>query len=1071
MTRSSRPRRRMSPRNLLSLVLLFLYAVGQGVRTERIYAVEALDLSALPAAAEQEIDFAEHIRPILQTRCYSCHGPEESESGLRLDLKKAAFEGGDGGAIIEIGKSADSRLIHYVAGLDEDMLMPPDGEGSPLTGDQVALLRAWIDQGASWPAEADGDADHIRGADHWAFQPIANPPVPQIDDAWQRNEIDAFVLAKLRSEGVKPSPEAARHVLIRRVYLDLIGLSPSPEELERWTHESSDDWYAMLVDHLLASPHYGERWGRHWLDLARYADSDGFEKDLPRPHAWRWRDWVISALNRDLPFDQFTIEQLAGDLLPDRDLEQLVATGFHRNTLVNREGGIDPEEDRVKRTVDRTNTLGSVWLGMTVECSQCHSHKYDPLSQREYYQLYAFFNNLEEPDVPAPYDEELEAYRAAKAEFDKKHQKYLDAIADYRASKLPAGLAAWEEEQADQEAQWFVLKPSKVEASSGATIETQADGSQLVSGYVPSRDIYNFETKTEPRRVTAIRLEVLPDATLPKNGPGRGDNGNILLNEIKLFVRSADDDAERQVKFADARASFAQNFYGPAGALLENRQGWALLPRVGERHAAIFELEEPLEIEGDAVLRIEMKQEYGGGRVMGRFRLALTDRDSKAVEFDAISDRLVAILSTPVAERDERQAAELLDYFGLFDPGLVALQKEEVADREMAPPDPRQSTRAQVVKEQRQRRATQVHIRGDFLRPGAEVAASTPAVLPPLSARGKAPDRLDLARWLVDSSHPLTARVVVNRVWQRYFQRGIVNTLHDFGTQGDPPSHPELLDHLAYRFREGGWKLKDLHRRIVTSATYRQSSHARPDLEERDPLNIWLARQNRLRMEAEIIRDVALRASGLLNEKIGGRSVRPPQPKGLAELGYANSVKWVTSEGPDRYRRGLYTFFQRTVPYPMLMTFDAPDSNVACTRRDRSNTPLQALTLWNDPVFVECSQSLALRLVTDISEGDTDQGDVPRVAAATADGADSLTARRVRHAFRLCLAREPAAEELSDFVNTFDTMRELYAKYEEAALAATGAVERPTEIEPAELAAWVAVSRALMNLDEFIVRE
>ncbi len=1036
--------------------LFALIALGQGGQ-----AGESLDTSGLPPAATDKVDFVKHIQPLLRARCYSCHGEEDSEGGLRLDLKAAAFEGGDSGVAFEAGNSADSRLIHFVARLDEDEAMPPEGEGSPLSTEQVAMLRAWIDQGAEWPDGADGDAK-LRGADHWAFQPIVAPEVPQLNNDWVRNPVDAFVLRKLQAEKAAPSAEAPRRVQIRRLYLDLVGLPPSPEEWARWMNDDRDDWYEQLVDHLLASPHFGERWSRPWLDVARYADSDGFEKDLPRPHAWRWRNWVIDAINADMPFDQFTIQQLAGDLLADRTTEQHVATGFHRNTLVNREGGVDAEEDRVKRTVDRTNTLGSAWLGMTVECAQCHTHKYDPITQREFYGLYAFFNSLEEPNIAAPYPDEVAKYNVAKAAFDKSHQKYLDAIDEYRATKLVAAQDAWEKEQAKRPAEWNVIEPTLAKAESNATITAQSDGSMLVSGNLPSRDIYHVEAKIEQPRITAVRLEVLPHESLPKNGPGRGNNGNILLNEFKLSVRPANStdkavegDKSGSIKIASARADFFQAPYGPDGALVENRDGWSLLPQVGQRHVAVFELAEPLEEADSYVLAIEMKQQYGGARTIGRFRLSLTDRDEE-VEFDAISSRITDIIHTPVDERTAEQASELLEYHALLDEGLVALHREEVAHDATAPPDPATLTLAQVVRQQKMPRKTHVQIRGDFLRPGAEVQAGTPEILPEIKVRGEQPDRLDLANWLLAPEHPLTARVAVNRIWQQYFGQGIVPTGHDFGTQGDPPSHPELLDYLANRFRETGWQVKALHRLIVTSATYRQSSHARADLAERDPYNTWLGRQNRLRVEAEIVRDLALTVSGLLHTEIGGRSVRPPQPKGIDALGYANSVKWETSEGKDRYRRGLYTFFQRTVPYPMLMTFDAPDSNVSCTARDRSNTPIQALALWNDPVFVECAQALARRLTQEVAKSSADESETPGL---------------VRHAFAICLSREPREDELADFVTLHDIVLGHYEKDSEAAAAVAGSLDKPENVSDAELAAAVTVARTLMNLDEFITKE
>jgi Protein of unknown function (DUF1553)/Protein of unknown function (DUF1549)/Planctomycete cytochrome C len=846
---------------------------------------------------DSAIDFDRDIRPIFSRSCYSCHGPDKAENGLRLDRKTDAARGGDSGPAFLPGKSGESRLIGYVTGVnDDEIIMPP--EGQRLSRDEIGRLRAWIDQGATWPAGSDAK----RGSDHWSFQPLKHvePPAVKHGD-WVRNGIDAFVLAKLEQLGLSPSPEADRATLIRRLSMDLLGLPPSPGEVADFVADTRPDAYERLVERLLASPHYGERWGRHWLDLARYADSDGYEKDSPRPYAWRYRQWVIDALNRDMPFDQFTIEQLAGDLLPDATTEQRVATGFHRNTLLNKEGGADQEEFRVAATIDRVNTTGTVWLGLTIGCAQCHSHKYDPISQREFYGMYAFFNSLQDVDIAAPLPEQMAAYRRAKRAFNAEHAPLTEAVARFEHERMPASQAAWER-------------------------------AQLAGPIVP----------------------------------------------------------------------------------------WNV------------------------------------------FALAA-----------AVPDR----------ERTPRMRAAMAELYGKLDPDLLKLKRAVAEHRKRAPVDPSQTVKAQTLAELHKPRPTHLLLRGDFLRPGEEVTAHTPEVLHPLHPRGARPDRLDLARWLVDPANPLTARVTVNRIWQRYFGRGLVATSNDMGTQGERPSHPELLDWLAGELVARSWSLKAMHRLIVGSATYRQSSRTTPDLLERDPYNTLLARQSRVRVDAEVVRDLALAASGLLNPKVGGPSVRPQQPSGVAELGYAGSVKWKTSNGADRYRRGMYTFFQRTVPYPMLMTFDAPDSNATCTRRERSNTPLQALTLLNDPVFVECAQALARRIVRDVAPhgNDTVTADVATANAAgtgevltDAPKVDTTTAdieRRVRYAFALCLAREPSAAELADMRQLYQSQLALCRDDPKAAAQLIGAQTRPTGVEPAELAAWVVMGRTLLNLDEFITRE
>jgi mono/diheme cytochrome c family protein len=821
-------------------------------------AADAPAKKELPAATKRPIDFARDVRPILQKTCVGCHGPDKQRGGLRLDDGALALKGGNSGPAFKPGDAAGSRLLTLAAGLDPERHMPP-GDRKPLTPEEIGHLRAWIEQGADWPkGDAAVKADLST---HWAFQPIKRPAVPDVKDtSWPRNDLDRFVLARLEKERLAPSPEADRVTLIRRLSLDLIGLPPSPEEVEAFVGDRSADAYEKVVDRLLASPHYGERWGRHWLDAARYADSDGFEKDGARPYAWRYRNWVLDALNRDLPYDRFIVEQLAGDLLPDATAEQKVATGFHRNTLTNKEGGVDAEQFRVEQVLDRVNTTARVFLGATLGCAQCHDHKYDPFSQRDYYQFFAFFNGDDEVDIPAPVSGEEEALRKAREAHEKKFQELTEAVSDYRQRRLPEQLRKWE------------------------------DG--------------------------------------------------LTLPELRGL---------------------------PAGVR--------------------------------AVLLVEP-----------------------------------ALRSAP-------QALLLVDYFAQIDPQLKALNRAVEEHRKSAP----KPTLAPTIARGKGRK-THVLIRGDFLRPGVEVGPGVPAVL-----GGTLPEkatRLDLARWIASADNPLTARVAANWVWHRYFGRGLVATLEDFGTQGEKPSHPELLDHLATELVRRKWSLKAFHRYLVTSATYRQSSKARPELAERDPNNVLLARQSRQRLEAEILRDQALAVSGLLTRTVGGPSVRPPQPAGISELTYAGSAKWVESVGPDRYRRGLYIWFQRTSPYPMLMTFDAPDSNVCCVRREKSNTPLQALTLLNDAAFVECAQALGARLRE--AKGDVKE--------------------RLRLGMRLCVAREPTSTELARLAKLYDDLLALCkAKPEQAAkLAGKGL---PKGVDAAEAAAWTALARTLLNLDEFVTRE
>ena len=788
------------------------------MRSRLLLIVAAPFFIAASHAQSAQVDFAKDVRPILERNCLKCHDTTKRKGGLALVSAITLSEGSNAGKVVVAGKAVESKLIAAVSSKDAERKMPP--EGPALSGAEIATLRAWIDQGAVWPKEIVLGSSGTARSNHWAFQPIANPSPPVVkNQTWVRNGIDAFILTRLEKEGIAPSPEADAVTLIRRLSFDLIGLPPTSDDVDAFAREYAVKpvaAYEALVDRLLASPHYGERWGRHWLDSARYADSDGYEKDSGRPWAWRYRDWVIHALNRDLPFDQFTIEQLAGDLLPNATVEQKIATGFHRNTLTNKEGGVDQEEFRVAAVVDRISTTSKVWLGITMNCCQCHDHKYDPLSQREFYQFFAFFNGDREIDIDAPLPKEEETLKPKKEAHAKKRLELQKALDDFKQANPKA-------------------------------------------------------PKTDPQLT-------------------------------KLTKALADHD-----------------------------------------------------------------------------KAAPTVSKAPTLQFAAA-------------------------------------------------------------------KPTHVMIRGDFLRKGTEVKAGTPSVLTPLKASA-APSRLDLARWIVASENPLTRRVIANWIWHKFFGRGIVVTLDDFGTQGAKPSHPALLDYLATQLIEKKWSLKQFLKFIVLSSTYRQASRSRSELKEVDPLNVLLARQNRLRLEAEQIRDTALATSGLLTRMIGGASVRPPQPPGISELTYAGSAKWIDSLGPDRYRRGLYIWFQRTSPYPMLMTFDSSDGVVCTVNRAKSNTPLQALTLLNDVVFIECAQELGCR-----------------IAERTGNSREKLD-----WAFRLCLGRHPSGGELIRLNLLFDDLHDLAKANPVSSVKLLG--KQKPKANPVEAATWVALARAIMNLDEFVTRE
>ncbi len=1002
-----------------------------------------LDLSKLPPAASSPVDFARDIQPLFAAKCYSCHGPEKQKGGLRLDLKVAALAGGDNGPVLIVGKSAESKLAHALAGLGEAGIMPP--KDKPLTSAEIGKVRAWIDAGANWPEDAKVV---VKKSDHWAYQPVMRPAVPPIGNRQSAigNPIDAFIRARLAKEKIAPSPEADRPTLIRRLTFDLLGLPPKPEEVRAFVADTSPAAYEKLVDRLLASPHFGERWGRHWLDLARYADSDGYEKDTARPFAYTYRDWVIAAINDDLSFDQFSIQQLAGDLLPGATHAQKVATGFHRQTLTNTEGGTDQEEFRCKAVVDRVSTTATVWLGSTMGCCECHSHKYDPFTQREFYSLFAFFNNANEKSIPAPGVEEQAAYDKAKKSHNAEATKLKAELDAYAESELTPKLDAWLKTASLDAIPWHALTPDKLAAKSGATLKSDKEAVITASGMVPAKETYTVEAKLALRHLTGFRLEAIDDPA-PKKGVGRSKDGNFVLTKfaVKLFVPGQFDGNE--IELHNAKADFSQAKFPVEDALKgEDASGWAISPQQQKSHVAVFELKSPLDVPEGARLVFTLDHQYKESFILGQFRLSATD-GSGPLKPDFTPDAVAGALAAKPDQRTSKQLEALAKYFReqVDEQGrkLHAAPDEHAKKAPVPPPPP-----PAVLAEEPGVRKTFIHIRGNFLDKGIEVHAAVPAVLHPLKPRAAQPDRLDLARWLFAPENPLTARVSVNHVWKNLFGRGLVATVEDFGKQGEKPTHPELLDWLASEFPRLGWSRKQLIKSIVTSATYKQSSINRLELQERDPNNLLLARQNRLRFEAETVRDAYLAVSGLLNPKIGGPSIRPPLPADIAALGYANSVKWTESKGDEKNRRGLYIFFQRTVPYPMLMTFDAPDSNSTCTRRERSNTPLQALTLLNDPVFFECAQALGERMA-----------EVP-----TADPAE-----RIRHGFERALARPPSAEELSRLLKLYEAQLKLAQANADGAAKIAGAAKPAPEV--AEKATLVALGRVMLNLDEFFTRD
>lgn len=1000
-------------------------------------------------AEDGKLRFNRDVRPLLSEYCFHCHGPDAKgrKADLRLDTRDGATnQRKEGGVAVLPGRPEQSLLLQRMTHPESDEIMPPPETKKHPTQAEIALLRRWIAEGAEYEA-------------HWAFLPVKPVKPPEVSaSGWVHNPIDAFILHGLEEHGLTPSPEADDATLPRRLHLDLTGLLPSPPEIAAFQKARATDpegAVARTVQALLESPHHAERWARHWLDQARYADSNGYTIDGDRV-MWPYRDWVIRAIGDGMPFDQFTIEQLAGDLLPQPTKAQLIATGFHRNTLINQEGGTDPEQFRNEEVVDRVSTTGAVWLGLTLGCAQCHDHKFDPITQRDFYSFFAFFNSTEDINNIGPTVDLYEG-EMFQASTDPALRKSLEAaesrLADLEKSR-PLRQKAWEAglfvdlPSADHppEPDWTLVRPESLSSEGGASLDLLEDGSVL-AGKGGEREVYHVRWVTSVP-MEGLRLRLLTHDSLPKKGPGRAGNGNLVLSEVELTADGV------SVPFAGASADHAQPGYPASGAIDHDPgTGWAI--NVGPNapgpmnadHWASFALTKRLPI--GSRIELTLRHEVNANYNTGRFGLDTSPVPPPKTQPPAWQ----MALKTPLEKRSKEQKKQVEEAFASADQELNRVRAEVDAARKRLGLGPKASS--MILRELKTPRSTYVHTRGDFLREDKTqgvLAPDVPGFLPHPSVGAVPATRLDLAKWLVSRENPLTARVTVNRIWMRYFGHGLVETENDFGTQGAYPTHPELLDWLAAWFMDHGWSVRELHQLIATSATYRQASLWRSDLGAADPRNLLLGRQSRIRCDAEIVRDSALAASGLLSPRIGGPPVRPPQPEGVYAF-TQNNKGWTADTGANRYRRTLYTRFYRSAPHPMLTTFDAPDFQSVCTRRPRSNTPLQSLTLANDPGFFEFAQGLASRLLREIPGSD-----------------HKAVLQRVGRAFLLCYSRTPSDDELGKVV-AFQALqaRRFAANPEEAGKVAPG--ELPTGMDRSEAASWTAVARALMNTDEFVTRE
>lgn len=1140
------------------------------------------------------VDFNREVRAILSKNCYACHGPdaEHRKAGLRLDVRDQALQKLEsGGRAIVPEKPGDSELYVRITADDPEERMPPKKSGRELSAAEVALLKRWIEEGASY-------------AEHWSFVKPVRPAVPAVRNSrWPRNAIDDFVLSRLEQQGLAPAPEADRYTLIRRLSLDLRGLPPTPREVDAFVNDRSPDAYEQLVDRLLADPAFGERWARMWLDLARYADSKGLGSD-PLRTIWRYRDWVIDAFNANLPFDRFTTEQIAGDLLPGATLEQRIATAFHRNTMTNTEGGTDDEEFRVAAVKDRVDTTMQVWMGMTLGCAKCHNHKFDPFTQNEYYQFFAIFNQTtdndqpdESPVLPAPTPQ----IKAQHAEIDARVAE-LKRQLDTPTPQLAAQQTDWES-QLHVDLKWTVLVPAEVTSETGATFKTLEDGSILAEGPAAANDAYTVAARTDLKGFTAFRVEALPDASLPQGGSGRAPDGNFVLSrfgvaiadaqrpeaaavgrfvrvelpgdgkmlslaEVQVFqgndnlaragkaVQSSTDyggAAERAIDgntngdyfaanstthtrqekdpwwevdlgsdrpierialwnrtdgavgarlanfkvlvldkdrkavwqrevaappapstdlapssrlaapLSRAAADYAQPDFPAANALTQkdvSKSGWAVGPQQKQPHAAYFIAAAPVGDFAQSLLTIRLEHRYKMPQfALGRFRLSASTSPDVLRRVSVPPD-ILTIVDAPAQTRTPEQQSKLAAYYRSIAPSLAPVRDALAQLEKTRPPIPTVPVMVELPAEKR--RTTHVMVKGNFLAPGPVVEPAVPSKFHPL-AQGATADRLGLARWLVDRDNPLTARVMVNRFWGQIFGTGLVETEEDFGTQGELPTHPRLLDWLAVEFMEpgdslprrndgdGAWDMKRLLKLLVTSAAYRQSSQVSPAALAKDPHNRLMSRGPRYRLEAEMVRDQALALSGLLSHKSHGPSVYPPQPPGLWQAAFNGERTWNTSSGEDKYRRGLYTFWRRTVPYPSMVAFDAPSRELCTVRRIRTNTPLQAFVTLNDPVYVEAAQALARRIVV---EGGATAGE------------------RARFALKLCLVRPPRDEQVHELTELYEEELAHYRQDVKSAeqLATDPLGPLPKGMDPAELAAWTVIANVLLNLDGVLTK-
>lgn len=1004
----------------------------------RLGAVLALTLALnFTATARAEVDFQREIQPILAEHCFHCHGVDEKgrEGGLRLDDRDSVLIGGDSGSpAIVPGKPDDSELLRRVLSHDEYEVMPPSDVEKRLTDAEKQTLRDWISQGAPYEQ-------------HWAFSAPVEPEVPRVGP---EHPIDAFVVRRLRAQNLSPSPAADSAALCRRLYLDITGLPPTPEQVAEFETKG----FEVVLEELLTSERFGEKWARHWLDVARYSDTNGYEKDLRRDQ-WIWRDWVIRSYNTDQPYNQFIIEQMAGDLIPNRTQDQLIATGFLRNSMINEEGAIVPEQFRMVEMFDRMDCLGKAVLGLTTQCVQCHSHKYDPIAMDEYYGMFAMLNNTYEAKSWIYNDQQLEQIEQVRAEIARLEQQVREARPNWEQE-----LAAWEEAQRAARPEWTPIQATLLETISGLNHPTQErDQSILMLGHW-SNDVF-YVAQPQLAGVTGLQLELLTHSDLPFQGPGQGGSGNWDIRELEVLLKTPGSDQWNKQKLVNATADWSEPEWksedgkqasGPVAYLIDGSDETTWKADRGQRRnrpsVAVVQFEQPLDVPEGTEIKVVMRM----GSMVGCCRVSLTtapDPRATAVDHDAI-----LALTKPSDERREADQHAIFEAWRRSVPELAELNQQidaawgrypaamtsvlHLAERD--PSDPRATHRLD---------------RGNWDQPLEQVEPKVPASLNPFVLNDQEPARLQFARWLVADDSPLAARVEVNRTWQAIFGTGLVETAEDFGTRTPAPIHRELLDWLAVDFMRHGWSRKHLIRTIVSSQTYQQTSRVNESLLEIDPTNQLLTRGPRFRVEAETVRDMAMSIAGLIHHRMGGPSVIPPVPQSVLDYNYTYPGYWTPATGPERYRRTVYGFRKRSMPDPVTSVFDAPNGDLSCARRVRSNTPLASLTSLNETIFVESSRALALRI---LREAGTDES------------------ARIDRAFLLCTSRLPNDNERQAVLDLLESQRQRIADgWLDARLVATGDPAQlpalPEGATPQDAAAWTIVSRVLLNLDETLTKQ